>query len=468
MLSFIVVLIGLFVLGVLVTIHEAGHFVAAKACGIRVLSFSLGFGPVLIKKVIDKTEYRISAIPFGGYVHMAGENPDEMSAAVEGSFTSKPVWQRAIVAVAGPAANIITAFLFLLIMFITGVPEANYLSRPVVGAVADSSAAQIAGIAAGDSILSINGKLTKNWSDVQECFGVQGGNYTITMLRKGAAKTAIMKIAADRSGNIPTGITGGLMSSIPPVVGSILDGSAAQEAGLAVGDSVIALDNTTMHSWQEFSLAVRKYNPAYGPMQIVVSRKSQVVILSASPKPTTVTEKKSAGIKLAEKLSGKSLPVKSVTYFRLGAGQADAPSHITSFSPVKAVVPALEKSWDYTTMIFDVLGKLVSSEIPANQLAGPIGIVQMSGMVALGGIASLLNFMALIGINLGVINLFPLVITDGGQLLFLAIEAVRRKPLPPAAHDVMNRIAIAFFVLLFIFVTFHDILRAPQLFAMIK
>jgi len=183
--------IGIVILGILVLIHELGHFIAAKACKIRVLAFSIGFGKVLLHKQIGTTDYRISAIPFGGYVKMAGEHPEDGQADhVPGpdEFPSKPVWQRAIVAVAGPLANFVSAVLMLWFMFMSGVEQPTYYDRAVVGGVADSSAAMEAGLQANDSILTMNGKPIANWNDIEDRFSMLDKQYEITLLRGGEKK----------------------------------------------------------------------------------------------------------------------------------------------------------------------------------------------------------------------------------------------------------------------------------------
>jgi regulator of sigma E protease len=239
---------------------------------------------------------------------------------------------------------------------------------------------------------------------------------------------------------MPAYSLGGIEPVYQPIIGAITPGSAAEKQGIKSQDMILAIDNQTIISWTQIPDLVTQYNPAFGPMQLVIMRQDAVVILSVKPEY-------------------------SKEYKRYLLGIAPA-TEIVHYGPVEALPRALEKSWEYTTLIFSMLSKLAHHDVSPKQLAGPVGIIQMSGAAALGSIVFLLNFMALIGINLGVLNLFPLIITDGGVLFFLLIESVRRKPLPLKAQLMLNRIAIAFFITLFLFVTFNDIMRIPTLFKM--
>jgi regulator of sigma E protease len=433
-------MIGIFVLGILVVIHELGHFFAAKACRIGVLSFSIGFGKPVYKKKIGETEYRISSIPFGGYVHMKGEHPEDAQQQAEDSFMSKPVWQRASVAIAGPAANIISSIFFLWLVFVIGVPHEKYLDRPVVGSVVDSSVAYEAGIAPGDSIIAINSIPVSTWEEIQRKLAYQESEYKITYIRKGITQNTVLKLNGNRGDDILNNSPTGLMACYPAQIGSVNNNSPAEKTGLQKNDFILSINNTPIYSWFQFSDIVSRYHPLDGPMNIILRRNGSTVSVSVKPSFN-----------------------KEANRYLLGIQVAAPETRTIQYNAVKAIFKALDKSLEYTTMIFEVLSKLLSAAISPKQLAGPVGIIQMSGAVALISIVQLLNFMALIGINLGVLNLFPLIITDGGVLFFLLIESIRRKPLSLKAQMLMNRIAISLFITLFLFVTFQDFLRIPKL-----
>ncbi len=442
------ILIGLGILGILVLIHESGHFLMAKAWHIRILAFSIGFGKPIIKKSIGGTEYRISSIPFGGYVSMAGEHPEDDSTPrppQPGDFQSKPAWQRALVAIAGPAANFISAMFFLWIVFLLGVDKPLYLERTVIGAVADSSAAKSAGLLPGDSIIAINGRQTPAWEAVQTALSSRSSDLKVVYGRNGRIDSVTFAMPAIKGRGVPRQPFAGLYASLPAVIGSTNDGSPAQKAGLLPHDTVVSINGQAIHSWFQLSELIMHFNQAEGPLRFVVRRKSSLTEAAIMPE-----FKKDAN----RYLIGAAVQAPSVKKVR--------------YSPLESVGKTMDKSWEYTVMIYDVVAKLVSKQVSMQQLAGPVGIVQMSGVVAMNGPSAILDFMALIGINLAVLNLLPLVITDGGLLLFLFIETLRRKPLSIRYQAMVNRIAIAFFITLFVYVTFNDLLRIPELLRLAK
>jgi regulator of sigma E protease len=439
------IVIGLVILGVLVLIHETGHFLMAKAWGIRVLAFSIGFGKPIFKKKINDTEYRICSIPFGGYVAMSGEHPEDDTPPQPGDFTSKPVGQRALVALAGPAANYLFAMVFLWIAFLVGVDRPTYLNRPVVGAVADSSAAKQAGLRPGDSIVSINGVKTATWEKVQAALSGRSNELKVDFVRDGVRDTIDFTVPAIKGRSISQGPLAGLYPSYPAVIDSVTNGSPAQKAGLRRRDTVVSINGRAVGSWFQVQNAIVHYDSSVGPLRFEVRRAGSLQSAEVSPEFR-----------------------KDLGRYLMGAAPMAPAVEKKRYPPAQAVSRTLTKSWEYTIMIYDMVAKIVSKQVSPQQLAGPIGIVQMSGFVAMGGLSAILDFMALIGINLAVLNLLPLVITDGGLLLFLLIEAVRRKPLAVRHQMIVNRVAIAFFIALFVYVTFNDIARIPELFRLAK
>ena len=431
------IILGLLVLGILVFIHELGHFLMAKWFGFNVLAFSLGFGKPILKKTYKGTEYRISSIPFGGYVKMEGENPEEPRKGSPGEFSSKPVYQRALVAIAGPAANFISAIFMLWIVFMWGIDKPTYYDRPIIGAVKDSSVAESAGLLAGDSIISINKKSVSSWEEIEGSFAQQEQEYTIVYSRDGEQKTAMLRME-NSDGSIPENPTGGVLPALPAIVAEVNSGSSAEEAGMRAGDTVLFINGQKIFSWFQL-MDIISENKEGNPLLFVVKRGEETVTMQITPRFDKQTGRNLIGVRVSE---GE---VRKVRY-----------------APGAAFQKGLEKSWEYTTMIFDVIGKMASRKVSANNLSGPLGIIPVSGFLALQGISQILNFMALIGINLAVLNLLPLVITDGGLLLFLLIEAIRRKPLQVKTQMVINKIAIAFFLLLFLFVTINDVKRIPD------
>ena len=437
----LLVIVGLLILGILVLIHELGHFFAAKSCRIRVLAFSIGFGKPLLKKIIGETEYRLSAVPFGGFITMAGEHPEEKPVKEPGDFTAKPIWQRAFVAIAGPVANYLFAMVCLYFVFILGINTPVYLLKPVVGDVADSSSAQRAGFLPGDSIVAINGKRVSNWEDIQRTLSLQEQRNRIVFARGGETKSLTLPLARATTSRLPKEPTGGLLPGLPPVIGKVMDATPAFAAGLRAGDTVVSINGGGIRSWDQLTFRVVHFDSAKGPLTFGIRRGGTLISMMASPRYNKTDKRYQIGIMAAQ-------PAKVQV----------------RYGPVQSVNKMLDKSWEYTIMIYDVLAKLLSKQVSPKQLAGPIGIVQMTGLVALGGPVEVMNLMALIGINLAVLNLLPLIITDGGLLLFLLLEAVRRKPLTVKSQLLINRVAITFFILLFAYVTYNDMARLPDLF----
>ncbi|MFP4163132.1 MAG: RIP metalloprotease RseP [Chitinispirillaceae bacterium] len=438
------ILIGIPVLGILVFVHELGHFLMAKACKINVLTFSLGFGAPLIKKSWKGTEYRISAIPFGGYVRMAGENPEEEHNGSPDEFSSKPIWQRALVALAGPVANFLFAMLLLWIAFMYGVERPLYLDNSIVGAVVDSSAADKAGFQPEDTILAINGQSVKGWGQIETHLGQQLKKYVLKVKRDDQILKLDMRIKRSGPG-IPENPTGGLLPpTLPSVVGSLTKNSVAKEH-LQKGDTLLSVDGKAVSCFEQFALEVGDYKPSDSAISINVKRQSKTFDVNLTPRFDSTRNR-----------------------YLLGIGPAKPQSKYVSYGPGEAAGHMMDKSREYTTMIFDVLSKLFSGQVSASQLSGPLGIIPASGMMALQGFSNILDFMALIGINLGVLNLLPLVITDGGLIVFLGIEAVRGKPLSLKTQMTVNKVAMIFFLGLFIFVSINDIIRIPDFLRIFK
>jgi regulator of sigma E protease len=436
------VIIGLLVLSVLVFVHELGHFLAAKACKIRVLAFAIGFGRPLCKWKRGDTEYRVNAIPFGGYVQMAGENPADERSSAPDEYSSKPIWQRATVAVAGPVANLLFAIFTLWLAFVHGIDRPVFWDNVRVGLVLKDSPAEAAGFMAGDSIVSINGAPVSSWEQIDAPLSQQlSGGYRIGVLRDGAPLE--LNLNVERTGaRLPKVPSGGLLPArYPPVVGRVMPRGAA--AGqLEAGDTLLALKDVPVYSFDQFAALMREYDPEGEPAaSINIKRGATRLHVFVIP--------------ACDSAAGRYL---------LGIEPAPEPKKLVRYGALAALGPTMAKTWEYSVMIFDVLGKLISGEASAKQLAGPLNIIPVSGMMAFQGLSNILNFMALIGINLAVLNLLPLVITDGGLLLFLVVEAIRGRPLSLESQAAMNKVFIALFLALFLFVTFNDLQRLPELF----
>jgi regulator of sigma E protease len=370
---------------------------------------------------------------------MSGEHLEEKPLVEPGDFTSKPKWQRAIVAIAGPAANFVFAMLCLYVAFLVGVNEPLYLKRPIVGAIADSSAAQSAGLLPGDSIVAMNQRPIKTWEDVERQLTMRQAHYDITFVRNGVTAAATLAVPKWDGKGLPKDPTGGMYPVYSPVIGFVKDGAPAAVAGFKSGDTIASIDGKPIVSWGQLTLRVTHYSGT-GGMTFVVKRGVEIAQLHVTPE-----FRKDAGC------------------YQIGVGRGTPASVKVRYGPINAAGKMLGATWENTTLVFDIIGMLSTKKVSTKELTGPVGIIQWIGVVALAGPVEILKFMALIGINLAVLNLLPLVITDGGMLLFLLLEAIRRKPLSIRAQSVVNRIAIAFFVFLFLYVTYNDLGRLPDL-----
>lgn len=435
MINLLSIILGLLVLSILVFIHELGHFIAAKVNGIRVISFSIGFGKPIWKIKGKETEYLISSIPFGGYVKMAGENIEERKGNSD-EFYSKSIPQRISVALAGPLFNYIAAILMLWIVFIVGIERPVYLEKTVVGAVEKNTPAFNAGFMTGDSIVTVNGKSIGDWIEIEEMFSRMEKSYNIEIIRNGEKHSLLLK----KPESDKKEVNWGLHPSLPAKVGALVDGSPAEKAGLKKGDEILYIDSTKINSWFGLLFFLKDYKSNI-PLSFHIRREAKDTIVFITPKLDSASNRYVIGIHVSE---GEKKMIR--------------------FSPTVAFTKATSKGWEYTTLIFDVIKKLMSREVGVDQLSGPVGIIPASGFILLQGVSPILNFMALIGINLAILNLLPLVITDGGLIFFFLIEAIRRKPLSLRTQSILNRIAIAFFITLFIFITFNDIRRLPEFF----
>ena len=441
MIALLKIVLGVIVLGVLVLIHELGHFLAAKSFKIRVLAFSIGFGKILFHKTIGQTDYRLSAIPFGGYCKMAGEHPEDDQTNAPDEFPSKPVWQRAVVAAAGPLANFLTAMLMLWVMFMWGVERPTYYDRPLVGAIADSSAAKDAGLAVGDSIIAINNKPVATWNDIEDLFAMMGKRFDLTVARNGTVQHISLETGL-KLGNGYKLPPYGMELPVPAVVGRVMENMPAAEAGLKTGDTILSIDNQKVLFWSQLTSLIQ-HGKNSTPLTFTIARGSARLTLPLTPK-----------------FDAKA------NYWMVGIGPGWEKARKVRYAPLPAWRKCLDKTRDYTVVIFVFLDKLVKKELSWKLMSGPVGIIPASGFMAFQGLSHLLNFMGMLGINLAVINLFPLIITDGGMLLFLALEAVRRRPLSLKTQLLINNIGIALFISLFLIITFNDITNLPEYFKM--
>lgn len=427
---------GAVVLGVMVLLHEWGHFVAAKACGVRVDVFSIGFGPRIWGVKRGDTDYRLSALPLGGYVKMAGDNPVEERTGAPNEFLSRPRWQRFIIAVAGPIANIVLTFvIFWGIYSIVGTPTDKWMFQaPVVAAV--PSTAEPSGVRAGDKILQLNGVATPDWKKVYEQLSKvnPGDVISLTVLRDGQS----VKLNEPASNGPITADSFVGYPAISPVVDDVEPGYPAEKAGLKSGDWIVSINGKSVVTWPQLPEVVRGSDG--NTVHFVVRRDGKDVPMEIVPRHAL-----DPSIGQMTWLIGATARTESI-FEREGVA--------VSFKDAGL------KTADLTRQIATFVGGLFRGKVSVRDLAGPVGIVQFSGEAAKRGTLTFLPFMAYISLDLGLLNLLPIPILDGGHVLLLVIEGTLRRDLSVAAKERFVQVGLVFLLGLFAFVMYSDILRA--------
>jgi regulator of sigma E protease len=425
----------LFVLGVLIFVHELGHFLAARRHGVRVLTFSLGFGPKILKVKRGDTEYCISAIPLGGYVKMAGENPEDPRSGQPDEFLSKTKWQRFQILFAGPAMNILLAVVVLAFVFSQGAQMYVYMEEPpTVGAVLPDSPAAQAGLRRNDRILTVAGREIRTWADLQIEIGSRRPNRDVglTFLREG--QTVATTVRPIGQGKYEYGDIGVLPDS-HPVVDSIIPGDIAESAGFKAGDVVLAIDGEPVVTSDHFRQVVGRIGER--ATRFTVRRGNEEIELDATPKD------RGDGAKIGLYISD---PTKS---FKPG--------------PLEAVRMSIEQNITYSGLIFRTLGGLFTGATSVRQLQGPVGIAQLSGESAQEGLIALLSLMAMLSINLGILNLMPVPVLDGGHILIMAVEGIARRDFSMQVKEKMLLAGFVVLMMLMVTVIYNDLTRISWL-----
>lgn len=435
--NFLYVAAGILVLGIMVLLHEWGHFVAAKACGVRVDVFSIGFGPRLWGVKRGDTDYRISGLPLGGYVKMAGDNPAEERTGAPNEFLSRPRWQRFIIAIAGPVANIALTFaLYWGIYALVGTPtDKNIYEPPVVAAVPPTVAPS--GVKSGDRILDVNGVPTPDWKKVLEQISKvnPGEALSLTVQRNGApvkltVAVPMGQITADSLVGYP---------AWPSIVDDVEPGFPADKAGLKSGDLIVSINGKPIATWPQLHDLIRTSDGQ--TLHLAVRRDGKDVAIDIAPRHTMDPDGQMAWMIGAD--------AKMDTVF-------ERSSLFASFKDAGL------KTADLTRQIGNIVNGLFRGRVSVRDLAGPVGIVQLSGQAAKRGALTFLPFMAYISLDLGLLNLLPIPILDGGHVLLLVIEGTLRRDLSVAAKERFVQVGLVFLLGVFAFVMYSDILRLIQ------
>jgi regulator of sigma E protease len=429
------------VLGVMVLVHEWGHFIVARLCGVRVDVFSIGFGPRLFGWKKGPTDYRVSALPLGGYVRMAGQDLSEVDSGdkpptgAPDELMSKPRWQRALISFAGPAVNLILPIFLLTGLFaVAGVPYPAYLDEPVhvTGFPVNSDSVPSA-LKVGDTVISINGTPTPNWEQAFLALKQVVPGTTVKMeVEDGGKRQTIEVPVKDKSD--PSRIFGYL--PIRPIIDQVGQGAPADRAGLQEGDLITAVNGNHIEYWEQFQQLTRASNGQ--PMTLDLLRKGQAVRLVVTP------EKGAAG-------TGENV-------YQIGIGPRDETAY-KRVSLSESVKIAGVETADTIAQTVQVVGKLFSGRVSIKQLQGPVGISHMAGQAVRKGPPYVITLMVVISINLGILNLLPIPILDGGNILLLAIEGIMRRDLSLSFKERFVQVGLVFLLVIFAIVMYHDILR---------
>jgi regulator of sigma E protease len=426
------ILAFVFVLGVLIFVHELGHFVMARRVGVRVLKFSLGFGPRLVGFKRGDTEYVISAVPLGGYVKMAGENPDDARSGRDDEFLSKSKWQRFQILIMGPLMNLILAVVVTAAVLMTGAEIPAFQSKPpVIGQVTPDTPAAKAGIQPGDLVLSVAGREVPTWEQFLIAIATRASRETeMVILRDG--KELPVKVTPEPQTRYEVGDIGVLPNSRPHI-GSILPGSPAERAGLKIGDVILKVDGAVINA----------------PTQLIEQISSK-----ANTKITLTIERDGAeqDVPVTPELNGE--------VGRIGINISEDVIRINP-GPVEAVRMSLKRNYDQASLIFMTIGQLIKRETSTRQLMGPLAIAQLSGESAEQGWASLFGLMASISLNLGLLNLLPIPVLDGGHIFIMALEGLARRDFSLKVKEKMFLAGFAVLLMLMVTVIYNDLTRIP-------
>ena len=427
------------VLGVMILIHELGHFLAAKWFGVRVEVFSIGFGKRLWGWRRGDTDYRISLLPLGGYVKMAGENPGEARTGDPGEFMAKPRWQRFIIALMGPAMNIVLAIVLLTGLYMVKYQKPAYQERPAeIGHVEEGSAAEKAGFRLGDLIVRLGELENPTWEAVElEAISSPAQPLEVVARREGAIfKTTITPEVHPRH---RVGIAG-WGPYLPAIIKRVEPGYPAEKAGLLPEDRVVAVNGEPLKFWPRLPDLVQESEGQ--PIELMIQRQGHTLPVRVAPVFTQIPGGKQMwriGIELRNELIERRL----------------------SFPA--ALSQSVTTNKKYVLLIFDLLGKMLERKMSPRTLEGPIGIARLSGEAARRGFPQLINLMAAISLNLGILNLFPIPILDGGMILLLAIEGLLRRDLSLVVKERMVQVGFVCLVLIATFVLYSDIVKLlPQ------
>jgi len=436
-------------ISVLVAVHEYGHFIVGRWCGMKVLRFSIGFGKPLWTRIgkKDNTEFCISAIPLGGYVKFLGErygNDEAIDPADEGrAFNQRPIWMRIAVLFAGPFFNFLFAFFAYWVIFVNGVPT----MKPAVGEVVDSSYAAEAGLQYGDRILMVGEQEASDWETALVAMldeMISDGRVTLRLENEaGRERTATIDVGDEATRLTEPGVLFdglGFQPWQPPaVVAELTEGGAADAAGIVAGDRITSIDGEPIANFSD--------------LQAVVSvRPDEAVAVEVLRQDRAMTINLTIG---SREVDGQRSGLLGVA----GGGVPEDFWYVRQFGPFDSISQSVERTWAGMGFTVRMLSRMVTGEVSIKNISGPINIAQFAGSSASAGFNSFMRFLALVSISLGVLNLLPVPVLDGGQIVFQSIEGLKGSPLSDKAQLIGQQLGIVALLLLMSFAFYNDIAR---------
>ena len=432
-------------LGILVTVHEYGHYWVARRCGVKVLKFSVGFGKVLWSRT-DKngTEFAVAAIPLGGYVKMLDEREAPVEdALLDQAFNRKSVWQRMAVVLAGPAANIIFAIFAYWLMFVTGITQV----KPIIGDVVEGSIAAQAQLPAGTEITQVDAKQVSSWQDVSYQLLTRIGD--TGEIKIGLDNGKFYQLNIDRwlsDAEEPSVLTEiGIepyRPQIAPIIKELQPGLAAEQAGLQAGDVVTEIDGQVIEHWHQFVDIVK--SSAGKALSLLVKRNDQLVELTLIPASRTLDNGDTAGF-VGAMVQAPELPEGFI--------------RTVSYNPLTAIYMGAEKTWDMSVVTLQSIGKMLQGLLSVKNLSGPITIAKVANASAQAGFEAFISFLAYISVMLAVVNLLPIPVLDGGHFLYYLIEAVKGSPVSEKVQLMGMKLGMSLLLMIMVVAIFNDISR---------
>lgn len=428
-------------LAALIFVHELGHFLIARRCGVVVEKFSLGFGPKIFGFHSKGTDFLIAAIPLGGYVKMKGEDPGEELQDTQGSFSAAPVQHRLAIAFGGPLFNILFALAIYVVVYMVGVPTLG----TTIGTVRDNSPAQAAGLKSGDRILEVNGREIRFWDQLLDIVHKAPGQPMQFVIEKDihTVQTVTITPKEDEATNLfgekeKVGLIG--VTPLLRNISYVEEGSAADQAGLQAGDDILSIDGTAIMGWRDLKPAA--IDKPGQELIFRILRNGYEQDLKLTPAPKTITDSEGKEIQIG--LLGLQLRGDMV---------------LEQYSLLGAVQRGFKETWRLTYLIAVSIKKLIFGSIPADTIGGPILIFQIYGQQAEQGFNELIRLTALLSINLGLLNLLPIPMLDGGHIFFFLIELIKGKPVSERSRERASQIGLFMLISLMVFAIYNDIVR---------